>query len=184
MYLYVISWICELENIDAQKQQCRKKAQKKTKTKKRESQNLVCLISLPWQFCIFVAISTLLSETVRVTLQEQDLLIHTHNNRGNKNWYDSHTPHPPTPPHTASSCSLHCLTSAIDPLRLGFLNLRRTAGLHLLSLTLSAVNNAAAEKCQRLLLNLAVGPQQHPSRCFQINVKGVLKGVVRIEVQI
>lgn len=119
---------------------------------------------------IFHCTDTLLSETAHVTWREQDLLIHAHDDGENKSWYESQSPH------NVSSCSLRRLTSAIDPLRGRFLKLRCSAGLHLLSLTLSAVNKAP-QKRRRLFLNLAQvfavdaepGPEQYTSRWFKIN---------------
>lgn len=130
-----------------QRQMDKKKQRTICSTEPTLSHFLIVTVSRS-HFGIFHCTGTLLRETAHVTWRERDPLIHARNDGENKSWCESQSPH------NVSSCSLRRLTSAIDPLRGRFLKLRCSAWLHLLSLTLSAVNKAA-QKRRRLFLNLA-----------------------------
>lgn len=121
-----------------------------TQQRQMDKKNVLNVTVSRSHFGIFHCTGTPLRDmcSLHVTWRERDPLIHAHNDGENKSWCESQSPH------NVSSCSLRRLTSAIDPLRGRFLKLRCSAGLHLLSLTLSAVNKAT-QKRRRLFLNLA-----------------------------
>lgn len=152
------------------KDRWRKKQRTVCATEPTSSHFLIVTVSRS-HFGIFHCTGTLPSETAHVTRRERDPLIHARNDGENKSWCE------PQSPHNASSCSLRRLTSAIDPLRGRFLTLRCSAGLHLLSLTLSAVNKGRSETPASLSRPRASISQSTPSRDASGTRPGGLKSM-------